>query len=138
MEFQVSFQCDVKESKNALNTVAVVTEKLTKAEITFGVNNIGIPGIWAKFEGEEKDTFIAVHRHALSIEMGWHSEDYEQWHTAYARRRFKGGEDKIICEYCTDAAKKLVDQWVMALCDQYQAQLDADEYVPFSAAQPTH
>ena len=123
---EITFQTEIKETKGALNTAAKIAEILKSAEVTFGISESGQPAIWAKIDG--KNHWIA--RYYTGHEADCWSEEYwtgsQKWATVYSKRKHAYQEEPYIFEHLTIAAEKLVDQWIMGLCDEYYKRILAD------------
>ena len=129
MEF--NFQTTIKETKGALNTAAKIAAVLEKSEVIFStLSRNGVPGIWVKFPDAEKPTFVAK-LDDNADENSMYYEEYSndlKWWTSYAKNPFKTWRyESYLFEHLTDAAEEMVNEWIQALCDEYERRLSADK-----------
>lgn len=128
---QFTFETNITESKGAVNTAAKIAEILKETKVKFSTlkEPDGVPGIWATLPGEEKARFIAK----MSYDKPDNYDDklryrqYGAWWTVYPRDPHGDGEEVYLFNYTTDAAKKLILEWINSLCDEYENRLAADE-----------
>lgn len=124
MKFE--FETEIIESKGAVNTAAKIAQILKDAKVFFGVTKTGIPGIWVKFGEKEKEN-VALLRHNKTYNISNLYNVGEKWLTAYPQRGHEEYEYQCLFEHLTNAAEQLVSTWIIALCDEYDRRLEADE-----------
>jgi len=63
MKFE--FETSIKESKGAVNTAAKIAEILKNSKVIFSTGKeTKVPGIWVKFQGEEKQKWVASKKYS--------------------------------------------------------------------------
>lgn len=129
MEF--NFETNIIETKGAVNTAAKIAEILKGAEVKFStVKGTSTPGIWVKFPDSDKSIWVASRQTSRNADRFEVAQVYGDWWTVYPRDPRGNGQKEYLFDHTTDAAKELVKEWIMALCDEYDRRLDADTAEP--------
>ena len=126
----LTFETTIKETNGALNTAAKIADILKNSEVTFGIlESSKVPGIWVKLPDVEKSKFVAHHNQG-NPEDEQFCEKYEGenvWWTAYAKNPFSyWGHELYLFSHLTDAAEKLVQNWIIELCAEYDRRIKND------------
>lgn len=134
MQFSVSFNCDVKEGKKAVNTVQAISALLATATISFSrLKNSGHPAIFVQFSEETKSKFVALYDKHNTYFDEVDMQKYGDWKTALPCRTIPDETiQEYIFEHLTDAASVLVREWIVFLCSQYEQIIESDSYEPGS------
>jgi hypothetical protein len=130
-EITVTFNCNVKESKNAINNLDAVKRILEEGEITFGKTRQGHPGIWIKWNDgdKEKEQFVArlpIGDRDYFSHIDYEAESGNEWEMAYTT--LPNGMTELDClfflPHATDKAKAFARNAIEKLIEKYDQKLN--------------
>ena len=130
MQITVSFDCNMQESKKAINTVENVSEILAASTVSFSkLKKVGHPAIFVNFPNSEKSVFVALYDKNDTYFAETQMQSFGDWKTAYPCRT---NPDELaqdyVFEHLTDAAEIMVREWIVFLCNEYESRINADQY----------